>query len=488
MKRGVTDQGLTLVSHRSRRPSPARDWLLVAPAYVVPGVASFVLVPVLFSVLGPGEYGRWVLIYAVAVGVPQVTSTWLEAVTIRFGHRQSIDVRLTAMALALTVTVAGLAAALFVPGLDVFGVLAAAIYTGTIASYVLAIASLQSRQRFGSLASTAVLRSLLTAAFAAMAALIGHSAPAVAFGSAIGYLLGIAVAWIAGTRRPPERQEAQAAPLEAIEEGLAGSGPPADGPPRLSAKFVGSSVVIAVALFALSVGDRFVLSAFRPLSEVGVYAATYSMADLAGRLIPSVVLVTLRPRVYRAWDAGQRTWVREQVTDAAFILAWIGAAVAITLLGLAVMNVPLPIDPGLIGPISVGLAAMFASNALGLAYTAAGRQATLAWQVALTAALAIGANLLLAPMLGARGAALVTLVAYATQLAITVTWLPRSPRARERSPRWLGLAIASVGLTIALMSWFGTAPIGFAAAAVGLLVTLPGAIRGILRISRSSPS
>ena len=467
---------------------PFWDWFLVAPAYVVPGIASFLLVPILFSVLGPGEYGRWVLVYGVAVGVPQVTSTWLETVTIRFGHRQSIDVRLTAMALALTVTLASLVAALLVPGLDAFGILATAIYTGTIASYVLAIARLQSRQRFGSLASTAVLRSLLSAIFAVAAAFVGHSASAVAFGSAIGFLLGIVVAWIAGTRHVSSRLEDKAAPVEAVKEDIPTPEPAPDGPPRLSARFVGSSIVIAMALFALSVGDRFILSAFRPLSEVGVYAATYNMADLAGRLIPSIVLVTLRPRVYRAWDAGWRTWVREQVTDAGFILAWVGVGVALALLGLSLTNVPLPIEPGLVGPISVGLAAMFASNALGLAYTAAGRQATLAWQVALTAVLAIVANLLFAPMLGARGAALVTLVAYATQLSITVRWLPHAPTAAQMGPRWLGLAIVLIGLTIALTSWLGPAQIGFAIAVVGLVGTFPVIGQMVRRIGGSSPT
>ena len=55
----------------------AREWLTVAPAYAVPGLASFILVPVLFALLGADEYGRWVLIYGLAAGIPQLSAAWL---------------------------------------------------------------------------------------------------------------------------------------------------------------------------------------------------------------------------------------------------------------------------------------------------------------------------------------------------------------------------------------------------------------------------
>ena len=63
---------------RPRRPtrglrSAIRDIWSLAPSYLVPGVASFVAVPALFATLGPAEYGRWALIYAVAAGGFAVT-------------------------------------------------------------------------------------------------------------------------------------------------------------------------------------------------------------------------------------------------------------------------------------------------------------------------------------------------------------------------------------------------------------------------------
>src|SRR5215212_3054102 len=90
----VGDRGLTGVPPQSDsadlRPAARglvrlRDIGLLIPAYAVPGVASFVSVPVLFAVLGAPEYGRWALLYGIAAGVPQVTTSWLEARVLRFG-------------------------------------------------------------------------------------------------------------------------------------------------------------------------------------------------------------------------------------------------------------------------------------------------------------------------------------------------------------------------------------------------------------------
>ena len=59
----------------------ARDSLTLAPSYVVPGIASLLMIPLLFRPLGAEGYGTWALIYAIANGIPVVTSSWLEAVS-----------------------------------------------------------------------------------------------------------------------------------------------------------------------------------------------------------------------------------------------------------------------------------------------------------------------------------------------------------------------------------------------------------------------
>jgi O-antigen/teichoic acid export membrane protein len=453
-----------------------REWITVAPAYVVPGLASLILVPVLFSVLGPGEYGRWVLIYGLAAGIPQLSATWLEASTVRFGHREKFDRRLTAIALVASVLLASIAAAIFVPDLDALGIVTTGMYTAAVASYVLAIARLQVRLRFGSLASTAIVRSVATAGLAAAAALIGHTAVAVAAGSTLGYLIGVALTSI------PARGDRTAATATSRADPAA-SDPPSSPfePLRPSVRFAAASAVISVSVFVLAVGDRFILSVFRPIGEVGVYAATYSIADLAGRLFAAIVLVTLRPRVFRAWDAGRTAWARERIDDAAVVIGWVGVATGLALLVLASLPVPLPIEADLVGTISIGLAALFAATSLGLAYTAGGRQAELAGLLAITAAGAVAANLILVPGLGARGAALVTLVMYAAQLVLTRRGLPREQEAARRHPASLALAIAAVGGGVAAASWWSLPSVVF----VGLGLAVAALLPWIQRAARS---
>ncbi len=455
-----------------------REWMTIAPAYLVPGLASIALVPLLFHVLGPDEYGRWVLMYGVAAGVPQLSATWLEASTVRFGHRQRIDPRFTILALAASVALAAFVAGIFVPRIDTIGVVATGIYTATIAGYVLSLARLQAGLRFALLARTAVLRSITTAGLAALGAALGHTATTTVIGSAAGYALGVVIAQIpsfstdrSGLSKP--------SPLPTLE---------ADIDPqllRMSRGFAISSAAMSLAVFILSVGDRFILSMFRPIGEVGLYAATYSIADLAGRLLPSIVLVTLRPRIFRAWDAQHSSWARDRTQDTAVLLGWLGAVVGTVLLAVAFIGLPLPIEPGLVGPISAGLTALFTANALGLLYTAAGRQAALAGQIVATAIASVIANLVLVPLLGARGAAVVTLMTYATQLVLACAGLRRIGLRADRPG--LIVSIAALTLVVAATSWWLLPPIVLLALAGVLLVLAPAIVRIVRHLVAAQP-
>lgn len=460
----------------------AREWITVAPAYLVPGLASLVLVPLLFQLLGPDEYGRWVLMYGVAAGVPQLSASWLETSTVRFGHRQRIDPRLTVLALAASVAVAAAAAAIFVPRIDPAGIAATGIYTAAVAGYIVSLARLQAALRFASLARTAVLRSVTTAALAGLGAYTGHTATATVIGSAVGYALGVLIAEVPHRlTRPSAASTPTPTPAATIASDAVRA-------LRLSRSFAVSSAAMALAVFVLSVGDRFILSIFRPIAEVGIYAATYGLADLAARLLPSIVLVTLRPRIFRAWDAQRAEWALGRARDTALVLGWLGAAVGVMLLLASFAGLPLPIEVGLVGPISAGLTCLFAANALGLIYTAAGRQQVLAGQIVLTAAGAVIANIYLAPILGARGAALVTLLTYASQLALAWLGLRHMGPVVRTHRRWLIAAVAAATAAIAATSWWFLTPLALVPIACILLAVMPTLVAITRHLVTESPT
>ena len=289
--------------------------------------------------------------------------------------------------------------------------IAAAMWlTFAVTRYLLAIARLQSRMSFGSISLAASVRSVFGAVLGiVMGGLTNSAWPAIA-GLGTGYLVGevLGLASSAGRRAlmspltraapptpdPGVGQANLAAPRERVGYGLASS-------------------ANAVANYALSVGDRFLLSTFRPLGDVGVYSATYAMVDLAGRFVPSIVLGVLRPRIFRAWDAGRTDQLPGKLAMLAASLAWLVSLSVVGIVILAGLVPALPINVSTAAWIGLGFTSLVPANTLGLLYSAATRQGRLAVHASVAAIINIGINVLLIPGLGPVGAAIATAAAYA---------------------------------------------------------------------------
>ena len=398
----------------SRIPSVGRDSAVLAPSYVVPGLASLFSIPVLFAILGPAQYGILALILAVANGVPQLTTGWLEAVVVRFAHRPEFHLPLPALIAALlgSCLVAGVLSAVLIPSADVVVAASTALLTGTIGAYLVAVARLQAMLRFGTISGGAVVRAIVGSVGSVACAFAFGTAVAAAVGSAAGFGLGTAVLVLA-TSKPAKTS------LDLPAEGRVRR--EAQGQSRREITGYGfGALAVAGFLYLLSVSDRFVLSSFRPLDEVGVYAATYGIIDLVFRLVPSVLFVVVRPRVFRAWDRGDTRAVFSLVVVAADVLGWIIAGLSIAVIVVATAVDVRAIDTRLAGPIGIGLAAFVASTTFGLIYGAGLRQGRLAVHMAVAAALNIGLNIIVVRSLGAYGAAAVTAISYGALLAMNL--------------------------------------------------------------------
>lgn len=395
----------------SRIPSVGRDSAVLAPSYVVPGLASLLSIPVLFATLGPAQYGILALILAVANGVPQLTTGWLEAVVVRFAHRPEfqLPVRGVVAALLGSCLMGGVLSAVFIPAADIVVAASTALLTGTIGAYLVAIARLQALLRFRMVSVGTVVRAIVGTVGSVALAFAFGTAVAAAVGLAIGFGLGTAVLVMATSN----------AAKTAAAEAHVKPEPPGESRRDIAGYGLGS-LAVASLLYVLSVSDRFVLSSFRPLDEVGVYAATYGIVDLVFRLVPSVLFVVVRPRVFRAWDRGDAPRVLSLVVLAAQLLGWILALLSISVILIARYGDVLPIDVRLAGPIAIGLAAFIASTTFGLVYGAGLRQGRLAIHLALAAALNVGLNLVVVPTLGPFGAAATTAISYGALLAMNL--------------------------------------------------------------------
>jgi len=355
-----------------------RDAAVVAPGYVIPGLVSLALVGVLFARLGANEFGLWALIYAVAFGVPLLTTSAVEAVTLRYQHRERQGIRwqVWAPALVATAIVGGIVALLLIPERTPEIAGATSLLSVAVGAYLIRIAQLRADLRFAASSVAASTRAIAGGLLATIGALTLGSAAASAIGMAIGVMVAIVLSTIGGQRV-----------RETVDD------KPAAGTADLRV-YGSASLVIAVGLFVLSVGDRFVLSAVRPLDEVGVYAAVYNVVDLVIRLGPAVVMIALRPRLFRAWD----------VDDFSRLVPWLGGLSGLILWGSCALSLGFVIVArfvgagvdiqGLVGPIAIGISAAAVASGVSFAYSASERQVRLAFNVVGCAVLNIGLNAL----------------------------------------------------------------------------------------------
>ncbi|MDO8484880.1 MAG: hypothetical protein Q7S35_08030, partial [Candidatus Limnocylindrales bacterium] len=251
----------------------ARDSLLVAPGYVIPGIVSLIGVPVLFGLLGAANYGIWALMNSIASGVPPIATSSVEALTLRYGHRSDGGFRLRELVVSVGAS-AGIGAALgriFVPDASTAAVAITGSLAVAISVYLLWMARLQSGLRFGAVSAVASIRAVIGLALAVAAAMATGSATVAVAGLATGISVTVLASAIVTNRRQLPR-----APV-AIQARKSSTG-------RLS--FGLGSVVVAVGLFELSVGDRFVMATFSNLSDLGIYAAVDTVEDLILRFLP----------------------------------------------------------------------------------------------------------------------------------------------------------------------------------------------------------
>lgn len=456
-------------------PRVGRDSLVLAPGYVVPGAASLILIPLLFDSIGASEYGVLALILAVANGVPQLTTSWLEAVFVRFAHHRGLETSgwVVAAALAASGLAGALFSALFIPAPDAQVILTTTLFTAMVGGYLLVVARLQSLMRFGAISRGATLRSIVGGTLAVVLGLVFRTATMAAVGLTVGFAVGIVVMLV-------DRRRTAGPPDDPRPGGVLAEGQRRLGRRELAAYGAGS-LAVAGSLYVLSVGDRFVLSAVRPLSEVGIYAATYGIVDLLFRLAPSIVFVVVRPQIFRIWDRGARSDVLSLVAVVACLLGWLLVALSIVILVVATGAVFLPIDPVLAGPITVGLAAFVVANSFGLLYAAEMRQMRLGFNLALAATLNIALNIALDPSLGAYGAALATFIGYVSLLALNLWGVRATGRVEPRAAlAALAVCLGSIGVN-GLVAGTPAWPVGAGLATVALLAVTPV----ILRLARA---
>jgi O-antigen/teichoic acid export membrane protein len=391
-----------------RLRSLKRDVLALTPGYVIPGVATLVSVPVLFHLLGAAQYGVYVLIFALANGVPLITSSWLEEITIRYGHRREarLGPAYLAVSIASSIVIGASLSSILIPTATTELVVVTAVSTASVGAYLVAVARLQAALRFGMIGLLASARAVLGTVLAIAIAAATTDPASTSVGLAISFACAAAIGLAARGRR--------ALAVKASGERSRGDG------------FLGyglASTVGAVALYFLSIGDRFVLSNARTLAEAGSYSAIYGIIDLGFRLVPAIVLAPIRPRVFRAWDSGDGQRAVRLLASYSAILTWILSGIVLLVVAGGQAFPIVALEPSIAGPVALGLALFVVGYGLGLLLSAQFRQARLGGHLVLAATVNLVLNLLLVPQYGATAAALTTATSYAAYFVLNATSL-----------------------------------------------------------------
>ena len=448
-----------------------RDLVALTPSYLVPGIVSLVSVPLLFHLLGAGDYGVWALAYGISNGVPQLSTSWLEALILRFGHLPRRRSRAPLVAVATVGSAGGgaLLAAVFIPGAELRVAAATGLLTLGTAAYTIVIAQLQAQLRFGVVSRVASVRSVIGAVLG-----VGGAA---ATGDVVVAILGLAGGFGVGALDGFLAARTAAGNVSAAPAAQAAGHQTPDTVAQ-EVRYGAASGAFAIAQFVLAVGDRFILAAVRPLEDVGVYAATYAIVDLVFRFGPSIAVTSLRQRFFRAWDSGNRERAAAVFVAGLTAMAWLigGAVIGITLLGPAIPF--LPLDAALVGPIAAGLGGFVVGNLLVVPYSAELRQTRVAANVILATVINIALNLALTPTMGALGAALATAVSYAAYLIFNVSGQLTLIRMAGWRPLLVVACFLLVGAAATVLPAFGPAALYVAAGTLALTTPI---IVGLLR-------
>ncbi len=463
------------------------DYLLYFPAVAISGVMGLVTVAVLSKFFSPAAYGHYTLALSTLLFLSMVTALWLRSSVLRLlpqymaqnQSRAFIGTMLAAGSLVTVAVVAGYALVLVrlhphldaglyrllwlvvpgVPLLTMFTVLQethrirgrAAWYSGLVLWRVLGGFGvglwLAVRLKWGPAGMVAGLLLVIGGAVA------GHG--------------------LAAMPRLPAtaRQLRYATPI--LRDMLAFSLP-----------IVGLNLASTV----LAVSDRYLIEAFLSSYDLGIYAATYSLAEGGMRLIANTFLIATQPTIFRVWvSAGGEAACR--LVERLFRYYLLLALPA--LVGLSVLNrriVTLFTTPeyaaGAEAMVYVSLALFLHGYSLlvGTIFDAAKRTMIPFVTFVLAGAMNILLNLLLLPRFGYMAAAWSTCAGYAFLLGLNLLAVRRiTPLHGAGRYVWkIGLAAMGMGGVVWLaQNWFPLSMGGLAATvALGVVTYVLLALAG----------
>jgi O-antigen/teichoic acid export membrane protein len=445
----------------------AGDSLRYLPSVAVPSVCALVGAAIFTRMFKTHDYGIYVLLLSVAGPVVDISMQWVAQPVLRFhaeyeqtGRSREFNQVVITLILGVVVlvgAVGGIAVAIFAAAT---GVLPTIVLVATLAFVLskivfgITMPLLRATMQPGAFSlATAICSTLSVAIPVVLIELFGVNIAWLLWGQAVATMLVIPfILW--RTRLLSHGVRLVGAHRALGESDMI----------RRFARFGVPMMAWFVAASILSVEDRFVIAAFRNVSEVAIYNANYNLLFGLGAMLTTAVTLAVGPLLYREWaqgdvSASQRSIAAFTEVYLVFGFALVGGVVAS---GQAFDSIILggPFRAGMVVllPVVIGSVVSGVSVIGHKSLELSERTRTIAGAAGAAAATNLLLNLALVPVFGYVAAAYVTLASYLVYAAIIWT------QARRAIPWNIDpAALFRYGLPAAAsaaVGWFAAAPFG----------------------------
>jgi len=394
------------------------DLLKYLPAQVVPAIVGVVSIPVFTRIFSPSDYGAYSLVVA-TVTIMSIVANWLGMSVIRFypvqEQKGQLEQLYSTVLLWLSITTLGLAA-IFAGGVllartklenQLYNLMLAGVPLLMVtAMFTVLQQFLRARRWVGWYSAFSVWDSVARFGLGLALALgLGLGVSGLVWGAALGLLLALPFLWQFAIRGRIRLSRASSA--------LA----------RTMARYSLPLVAGNLAVWVLSLSDRYLLEIFRGTQEVGIYSASYGISEKSILLLGTLFMFAAGPLSIQVWETKGEREASGFLTSVTRLYLLLGVPAVV---GLAVLA--RPIVELLTGPEYREGYRILPFVALGVFFLGLQQRFQAGFifrkrtQFIMTSFLGAGAvnvllNVLFIPKYGYMAAAVTTLVSYALLLA-----------------------------------------------------------------------
>jgi O-antigen/teichoic acid export membrane protein len=392
------------------------------PAMIVPGMVSFISIPIITRLFPPGEYGNYILVIS-TISVLGTLVGWLPVSILRFYPAYKRDNKLDKIhdTVIIMTFITILVSCLVFAGVllllksriseELYSLMSIGIIVFIVTScFQVLIDFCRADRKISCYSASMVWKSISSIGFGILLVMVfDFDVSGLLWGTIVSCAIAIPFLWNISLGKVPLRVKNFTINLTSE-----------------MAKYGIPLVAGNLAAWVLSLSDRYVLAFFLSSTEVGIYSASYSISENSIMLIATLFSATSASMVFNIWEKEGEKKSREFVSliTRYYLLVGIPAVVGLSVLAKPLVSIlteqkyqegytiiPLVVS----GAFFLGLQQRFFP---GFAFYKKTQFVMLS--IILSGLLNLGLNFLLIPKFGYRAAAVTTLMSYAFLLILIV--------------------------------------------------------------------